>query len=104
LLRRQQRAHAIEALRFSDRNFIRHAQNHAIATYDNNSNLLYSASDHYTLRGDNYTESIEDASGSMARYIGAHPKFRVRIDGDKYYQMGAGKNPGIEEMWQRVGQ
>lgn len=76
--------------------------NWAIATYDNDSNLLYSASGHYTLQGDLYTESIEAATGMMTKYLGAHPKFRVRLDGDKYYQMGAGKNPSIEEMWQRV--
>ncbi len=76
--------------------------NWAIATYDNDSNLLYSASGHYELRGDNYTESIEDATGMMTRYLGKHPKFKVRVDGDKFYQMGAGKNSSLEEMWQRV--
>lgn len=77
--------------------------NWAIATYDWNSNLLYSASGHYTLQGELYTESIEDATGMMTRYLGAHPKFKIRLDGDKFYQMGAGKNPSVEEMWQRVG-
>jgi len=38
----------------------------------------------------------------MTRYLGAHPGFRIRVDGDNFYQMGAGKNPSIEEMWQRV--
>ncbi len=78
--------------------------NWAIVTYDVFSNVLYSASGHYTLRGDNYSESIEAATGTMTRYLGAHPSFRIRVDGDSYYQMGAGKNPSIEEMWQRVGQ
>ena len=78
--------------------------NWAIVTYDADSNVLYSASGHYTLQGDRYTESIEAATGMMTRYIGAHPKFIIRLDGDKYYQMGAGKNPSIEEMWQRVGE
>ena len=78
--------------------------NWAIVTYDADSNVLYSASGHYTLRGDSYTESIEAATGMMTRYLGAYPGFRIRVDGDKYYQMGAGKNPSIEEMWQRVGQ
>jgi hypothetical protein len=76
--------------------------NWAIVTYDANSNVLYSASGHYTLQGERYTESIEAATEMMTRYIGAHPKFRIRLDEDKYYQMGAGKNPSIEEMWQRV--
>ncbi len=78
--------------------------NWAIVTYDADSNVLYSASGHYTLQGDNYTESIEAATGMMTRYLGAHPAFRIRVDGDSYYQMGAGKNPSIEEMWQRVGE
>ena len=78
--------------------------NWAIVTYDADSNVLYSASGHYTLRGDSYTEFIEAATGMMAPYLGAHPGFRIRVDGDNYYQMGAGKNPSIEEMWQRVGQ
>jgi hypothetical protein len=26
------------------------------------------------------------------------------VVGDKYYQMGPGKKPSIEEMWQRVDQ
>ncbi len=78
--------------------------NWAIVTYDAGSNVLYSASGHYTLHGDNYTESIEAATGMMTRYLGAHPAFKIRVDGDNYYQMGSGKNPSIEEVWQRVGQ
>lgn len=78
--------------------------NWAIVTYDASSNVLYSASGHYTLHGDNYTESIEAATGMMTRYLGARPAFKIRLDGDNYYQMGSGKNPSIEEVWQRVGQ
>ena len=78
--------------------------NWAIVTYDANSNILYSASGHYTLEGERYTESIEAATGNMTRYLGAHPGFRIRVEGDDYYQMGVGKNPSIEEMWHRVGQ
>ena len=78
--------------------------NWAIVTYDAGSNVLYSAGGHYTLSGDSYTESIEAATGMMTRYLGAHPGFKIRVDGDKFYQMGTGKNPSIEEMWQRVGQ
>ncbi len=54
------------------------------------------------MQGEGYTESIEAATGMMRQYLGAHPQFIIRLDGDKYYQMGAGKNPSIEEMWQRV--
>ena len=78
--------------------------NWSIVTYDLFSNVQYTASGHFTLEGDTYTESIEAATGMMTRYLGAHPKFKIRVDGDSYYQMGAGKknaNP-LEEMWQRV--
>ena len=77
--------------------------NWSIITYDQFSNVQYTASGHYTLEGDNYTESIEAATGMMTRYLGAHPKFKIRVDGDNYYQMSAGKNPNpLEEMWRRV--
>jgi len=77
--------------------------NWSIATYDGQSNLVYSASGRYTLHGELYTEYIDDATGMMTKYLGRHPRFRIRIDGANYYQMGAGKNPSIEEMWERVG-
>jgi hypothetical protein len=76
--------------------------NWAIVTYDADSNVLYTASGHYTLQGDNYTESIEAATGLMSRYLGAHPGFKIRVDGDDYYQMSPGKNSSIEEMWHRI--
>jgi len=78
--------------------------NWSIVTYDQLSNVQYTASGHYTLQGDHYTESIEAATGQMRQYLGNHPVFRIRVDGDNYYQMSAGKNANpLEEMWQRVG-
>jgi galactose mutarotase-like enzyme len=72
-------------------------------TYGLFSNVQYTASGHYTLQGDNYTESIEAATGQMTQYLGNHPAFRIRVDGDTYYQMTAGRNTNpLEEMWQRV--
>ena len=77
--------------------------NWSIVTYDIFSNVQYTASGHYTLQGDNYSESIEAATGQMTQYLGAHPAFRIRVDGDTYYQMSAGRNSNpLEEMWQRV--
>ena len=39
----------------------------------------------------------------MTQYLGAHPSFKIRLDGDTYYQMSAGRNSNpLEEMWQRV--
>lgn len=76
--------------------------NWAMVARDNSSNVLYTASGRYTLQGENYTESIEAATGAKAQYLGTRPTFRVRLDGDKFYQMGMGRNPSIEQMWQRV--
>jgi hypothetical protein len=76
--------------------------NWSIVTYDTESNVVYSASGPYELHGNNYTETIEAATGGMTNYLGAKPRFKIRVDGDKYYQMSAGKNPGLEEMGQRV--
>jgi len=80
--------------------------NWSIATYDQFSNVQSTASGHYTLEGDNYSEHIEAATGMMRLYLGSHPKFKIRVDGDTYYQMSANppKNSrALEEMWQRVG-
>ena len=63
--------------------------NWSIATYDLFSNLQYKASGHYTLERGIYTESIEAATGQMTRFLGAHPKYKIRVDGDAYYQMSA---------------
>jgi len=77
--------------------------NWSITARDNDSNVLYTASGRYTLQGEHCTESIEAATGAKARFLGSHPTFRVRLDGDKFYEMGEGKNPSIEQMWQRTG-
>jgi len=75
----------------------------SVVTYGPNSNvIIYSGRGHYTLEGDLYTEAIEAATGPMTQYVGAHPQFKIRLEGDKYYQMGTGNKPSIEEMWQRV--
>jgi hypothetical protein len=78
--------------------------NWAIIARDANSNELYTASGHYTLQGENCTETIEAATGAKAQFLGTHPTFRIRLDGDKFYEMGTGKDPSIEQMWQRIGQ
>ena len=77
--------------------------NWSIVTYGLLATVQYTASGHYTLQDDNYTESIEAATGQMTQYLGNHPSFRIRLDGDTYYQMSAGRNSNpLEEMWQRV--
>ena len=76
--------------------------NWTTVAYDNDSNVLYTASGHYTLQGENCTESIEAATGAKAQFLGTHPTFRIRLDGDRLYEMGMGNNPSIEQMWQRA--
>lgn len=77
--------------------------NWSIVSYDFFSNVQYTASGHYTLQGDLYTEAIEAATGQMTQYLGARPSFRIRLEGDTYYQMSAGNNANpLEEMWRRV--
>ena len=78
--------------------------NWTMVACDNDSNVLYTAGGHYTLQGENYTESIEAATGAKSQFRGTHPTFRIRLDGDNFYEMGMGKNPSIEQMWERIGQ
>src|ERR1700722_11593434 len=81
--------------------------NWSIATYDEDSNIVSSASGRYLLKSNIYTESIDFVTDNMTSVLGKHPKFKIRVDGDKYYQMSASakdanKQPLIEEMWRRV--
>jgi len=76
--------------------------NWTLVAYGDNSNVLYTASGHYTLQGENCTESIEAATGAKAQFLGTHPTFRIRLDGDKFYEMGTGNNSSVEQMWQRA--
>jgi hypothetical protein len=77
--------------------------NWSIISRDADSNVTYSAGGPYTLHGNFYTETIESATGQMTQYLGEHPRFRIRVDGNKYYQMGVSQSP-LEEIWQRVPQ
>jgi len=76
--------------------------NWAVAVYDSDSNVVFSASGRYTLQGENYSEYIDAATGLMTPLLHSIQHFKIRMVGDKYYQMGSGKNPSVEEMWQRI--
>jgi hypothetical protein len=79
--------------------------NWSVVQYDADSNVLYSAAGAYSIHGNVYTESIDQATGGMTQFIGAHPQFKILVEGDKYYQLGLGGNPpNIKEMWQRIPQ
>ena len=76
----------------------------AIVRYDAQSNIVYSASGPYELKGDLYTETIQHATGLMTNYLGTQPQYRLRVDGNKYYQMSLGDKPALEEIGHRLAQ
>jgi RNA polymerase sigma factor (sigma-70 family) len=78
--------------------------NWAIIRYGERSNIIYSASGPYELQGDLYTETVEKATGLMTNYIGGRMEFRLRVDGDKYYQTALGDKPGLQEIGHRLPQ
>ena len=72
--------------------------NWAIVTYNAKSNVVYSASGPYEIHGDLYTETVKTGTGNMTNYIGTRMQYKLRVKGDRYYQMGS----GIEETGQRI--
>ena len=72
--------------------------NWAIVTYNAKSNAVYSASGPYEIHGDLYTETVQSGTGNMTNYIGNRMQYKLRVKGDRYYQMGS----GIEETGQRI--
>jgi RNA polymerase sigma factor (sigma-70 family) len=91
---------------YTDKNFQKMwtLTNWAIMFYDGRSNLICSASGPYELQGDHYTETIEKGTGVMTNYIGGRPQYRLRVDGDKYYQTALGDQPGLQEIGHRLRQ
>ena len=54
----------------------------------------------YTLDGDNYVETIEYATENTADQIKKTYKFKIKVEGDTYTQIGVG-NP-YSEVWKRA--
>jgi hypothetical protein len=54
----------------------------------------------YTIDGDEYTETVKYANESTAELIGKSFKFKIKLEGDKYNQIGVG-NP-YTEVWRRA--
>ena len=54
----------------------------------------------YTLDGDNYAETIEYATENTADLIKKTFKFKIKVEGDTYTQIGVG-NP-FSEVWKRA--
>lgn len=55
----------------------------------------------YTLKGDEYTETITHAIGETTDLVGETFKFRIEVEGDTYQQTGIG-NPWTQQ-WKRLG-
>jgi len=56
----------------------------------------------YTLDGDNYTETIEYANENTAELIKKTFKFKIKVEGDTYTQVGVGDDNAFSEVWKRA--
>ncbi len=56
----------------------------------------------YTLDGDNYAETIEYANESTAGLIKKTFKFKIKVEGDTYTQLGVGDDNPYREVWKRA--
>ena len=54
----------------------------------------------YKLDGDNYAETIDYANESTAELIKKTFKFKIKVEGDKYTQIG--DNNPFSEVWKRA--
>ena len=62
-----------------------------------------SAGGRYTLKGENYVETIEFGFERMTNFFGKEQKFTVKIDGDTLHQTGVLSNGNkLDEIWVRV--
>jgi hypothetical protein len=72
----------------------------AITQADNSGKVVFHHGGTYTLSGEEYAETVEYANESTANLIGETFKFHVKLEGDKYTQIGIG-NP-YTEVWKRT--
>jgi hypothetical protein len=56
----------------------------------------------YTLDGDTYTETVEYANESTAGLLKKTFKFKVKVEGDTYTQIGIGEDNPFHEVWKRA--
>jgi hypothetical protein len=54
----------------------------------------------YTLDGDEYAETIQYAGESTASLINQTMKFKIKVEGDTYTQIGVGND--YNEVWKRL--
>jgi hypothetical protein len=56
----------------------------------------------YTLDGDNYAETIEYANENTAELIKKTFKFKIKVEGNTYTQIGVGDDNPFSEVWKRA--
>ncbi|HZY83391.1 MAG TPA: hypothetical protein VFE78_01060 [Gemmataceae bacterium] len=64
--------------------------------------VIYHHGGTYTLDGDTYTETVEYANENTAELIKKKLKFKVKVEGDKYTQIGVGADNPFKEVWKRA--
>ncbi len=64
--------------------------------------VVYHHGGTYTLDGDTYTENIEYANESTAQLIKTSFKFKIKVEGDTYTQIGIGDDNPYNEVWKRA--
>jgi hypothetical protein len=73
----------------------------AVTQYDpKTGKVIFHHGGTYTLDGDSYTEAVEYANENTAGLIGQKLKFKVKVDGDIFTNVGQG-NPWTE-AWKRA--
>jgi hypothetical protein len=66
----------------------------------NTGQLIFHHGGTYTLEGDNYAETIAFAARSTEYLIGRTFKYKIKVDGDTYTQIGVGNE--FNERWVRL--
>ena len=62
--------------------------------------VIYHHGGTYTIDGDTYAETVKYATESTAELVGQTFKFKVKVEGDKYTQIGVGND--FNEVWKRA--
>lgn len=62
--------------------------------------LMFHHGGTYTLDRDSYTETVTFAADNTNNMIGMTLKFKIKVDGDTYTQLGVGNN--YNERWARL--
>jgi hypothetical protein len=72
----------------------------SVTYHDENGRVEYHHGGTYTIDGDQYAETIKYATEQTAALIGQTMKFKIKVEGDKYTQIGDGNE--YNEIWRRA--